>query len=123
ITICVGFADPGLLIWAALVLLAFAIVNLLLARMIFAWVERWLAQRRAREIIGVLFFLFILSFQLIGPLMNRYGEKPRPGVVRVSGEVSPAQGLLAPGLAAGGIARMSLGQVSGGLAFFGVRCL
>ena len=123
ITIGVGFADPGLLIWAALVLLAFAIVNLLLARMIFAWVERWLAQRRAREIIGVLFFLFILSFQLIGPLMNRYGEKPRPGVVRVSRELSPAQRLLPPGLAAEAIARMSHGQVSAGLGFFAVLCL
>ena len=55
----VSFAKPGLLPWALLVLLAFAAFNLLLMQMIFAWVERWLAQRRTREIMGVLFVLQI----------------------------------------------------------------
>src|ERR1700726_3811113 len=55
IAIGIGVARPRLLPWAALVLLTFAIVNLLLARMAFTWLERWLAQRRTREIMGVIF--------------------------------------------------------------------
>ena len=72
IDIGIGVARPSILPWATIVLLAFALVNLVLARMLFAWLERWLAQRRTREIMGILFFLFILSFQLIGPLIAVY---------------------------------------------------
>src|SRR5579863_2109767 len=62
ILVGVSIAKPAVLPWALLVLLAFAAFNLLLMQMIFAWVERWLAQRRTREILGVLFILLILSF-------------------------------------------------------------
>ncbi len=55
----IAFARPALLPWAGLVLLAFALVNLLIMQMVFAWVERWLARRRTREILGVLFILVI----------------------------------------------------------------
>src|SRR4029077_3063205 len=41
----VGFTNPALLPWALLVLLTFVAFNLLFMQMIFAWVERWLAQR------------------------------------------------------------------------------
>ena len=76
----VGFAKPELLPWTLLVLLAFAAFNLLFMQMVFAWVERWLAQRRTREIMGILFVLLMLSFQLIGPLDAAFREDgPRPG--------------------------------------------
>jgi len=81
ITLGIGIADPDLFFWAALVLLTFAICNILLARMIFVWIERWLAQRRTREILGILFFVLLISFQLIGPLTNRYG-RPHSGCCR-----------------------------------------
>jgi ABC-2 type transport system permease protein len=55
------------------VILAFGAANLLLIRAVFAWIDRWLAQRKTREIMGVLFFLMIICFQLIGPLMRRFG--------------------------------------------------
>src|SRR5580692_8649562 len=42
----IGLAKPALVLWALLVMLAFAAFNLLFMQMIFAWVERWLAQRR-----------------------------------------------------------------------------
>ena len=48
--------------WSAL-----ALFNLLLNRVIFAWLSRWMAQRRTREILGALFILVMFSFQLIGP--------------------------------------------------------
>ena len=83
ISLGILFASPALLPWALLVLLTFAAFNLLLMQMVFAWVERWLAQRRTREIMGILFILLMLSFQLIGPLMERYGGKhARPGFQR-----------------------------------------
>src|SRR5713101_344106 len=119
----IGIADPDLFFWAALVLLTFAICNILLARMIFAWIERWLAQRRTREILGILFFVLLISFELIGPLTNRYGEKNRPGVMHVARELSPAQRVLPPGLAAEAIAQTMRHQFSAGLGFFVLLCV
>jgi ABC-2 type transport system permease protein len=99
----VGFAKPGLLPWAALVLMTFALFNLLLMQMIFAWVERWLAQRRTREIMGVLFVLLTLSFQLIGPLTRHFSRQTQPQVQRLVEAFAPVQAVLPPGLAADAI--------------------
>ena len=97
-------ARPRALPWATIVLLTFALVNIVLARMLFAWLERWLAQRRTREILGIFFFLFILSFQLIGPLIAAYEHRSIPKS-RVLGEkLTNAQRPLPPGLAAAAIA-------------------
>ena len=88
----------------------FAIVNLLLARMAFAWLERWLAQRRTREIMGLVFFLCILSLQLIGPLATYYGHKSKVETQLLGQELSKLQKPLPPGLAAAAIAGMDEGQ-------------
>jgi len=103
ILIGLGFAKPTLILWALLVLLVFAAFNLLLMQMIFAWVERWLAQRRTREVIGVLFVLLLLSFQLVGPLTSRLGKRASPEVKRYVTLLNPVQGMLPPGLAADAI--------------------
>jgi hypothetical protein len=103
ILVGVSFAKPALLPWAMLVLLAFATFNLLFMQMIFAWVERWLAQRRTREIMGILFILLMLSFQLIGPLAGHFGKRERPELQRVVEWVGLVQGILPPGLAADAI--------------------
>ena len=104
IDIGIGVARPSLLPWATIVLLTFAFVNLVLARMLFAWLERWLAQRRTREIMGILFFLFILSFQLIGPLIAVYEHRSIPETRILGQEISSVQRPLPPGLAAAAIA-------------------
>jgi ABC-2 type transport system permease protein len=101
----VGFTKPTLLPWTALVLLAFAAFNLLFLQMIFAWVERWLAQRRTRELMGILFVLLMLSFQLIGPLTAYFEKRARPDVRRYVEILVPAQSILPPGLAADAIAQ------------------
>jgi ABC-2 type transport system permease protein len=103
ILVGVVFAKPASLPWTLLVLLAFAAFNLLFMQMIFAWVERWLAQRRTREVMGVLFVLLMLSFQLIGPLTGRYGKRARPDLQRVVAILAPVQRILPPGLAADAI--------------------
>ena len=104
IDIGIGFAHPALIPWATIVLLTFALVNLVMARMLFAWLERWLAQRRTREIMGILFFLFILSFQLIGPLFAVYEHRSIPETRIMGQKLSSAQRPLPPGLAASAIA-------------------
>ena len=101
----VGLAKPELLPWALLVLLAFVVFNLLLMQMVFAWVERWLAQRRTREIMGILFVLLMLSFQLIGPLIRHFEGRTRPNVERYVNILASVQGILPPGLAADALAQ------------------
>ena len=101
----IGFARPPLLPWAGLVLLAFALVNLLIMQMVFAWVERWLARRRTREILGVLFILLMLSLQLIGPLMEHFAGRSRPEMTRWIELLRATQALFPPGLAADAIAQ------------------
>src|SRR5450631_2007892 len=110
IDIGIAVARPSLLPWATIVLLTFALVNLVLARMLFAWLERWLAQRRTREIIGILFFLFVLSFQLIGPLIAVYEHRSIPETRILGQKLSHAQRPLPPGLAAAAIADTALGK-------------
>ena len=110
IDVGIGIARPSLLPWATIVLLTFALVNLVLARMLFAWLERWLAQRRTREIMGILFFLFILSFQLIGPLIAVYEHRSIPETGILAQKLSNAQRPLPPGLAAAAIAGTAQGQ-------------
>jgi len=104
-SIGIACASPPLFLVAAPVLLLFAIFNILLARMFFTWVERWLAQRRTREIFGVLFLFMVIGFQFIGPLVRHYGNRShQPAVSRVIVEALPVERLLPPGLAAQSIA-------------------
>jgi len=110
IAIGISLAKPSALTWVAIVLFTFAIVNILLARMVFAWLERWLAQRRTRELMGVLFFLVILSLQLIGPLASFYGHRSKPEARLLGQELSSAQKPLPPGLAASAITGMVQGD-------------
>ena len=107
ILIGIGFASPAILPWAALVLIVFAAFNLLFMQTIFAWIERWLAQRRTREIMGILFILLMLSFQLIGPMVEHFGKRPRAEFRWFVEILAPVQGALPPGLAADAIAKAS----------------
>jgi ABC-2 type transport system permease protein len=107
----ISLARPWLFPWALLVLLTFALFNLVLMQTIFAWVERWLAQRRTREILGVLFILSMLSFQLVGPMMNRLGKTPHPGFRRAVRIAAQVQTVLPPGLAANAIAQTTQSRI------------
>jgi ABC-2 type transport system permease protein len=106
----IGVASPALLPWALLVLLVFAAFNILFMQMVFAWVERWLAQRRTREIMGILFVLLMLSLQLIGPVMEHFRGRSRPEMRRFIEILAPLQGTLPPGLAADAITQVSHGE-------------
>jgi len=114
----ISVARPLLFPWALVVLATFAFFNLALMQTVFAWVERWLAQRRTREIMGVLFILFMLSFQLIGPLMQGLTRQQRPELQRLGRTLARVQGALPPGLTSDAIAQPSHGEsVSGAISF------
>jgi ABC-2 type transport system permease protein len=110
VLIGVTIARPILFPWALLVLLTFALFNLALMQMIFAWIERWLAQRRTREIFGVVFILFMLSFQLIGPIAGRLSRGPHPQLRRDLEIALQVQSVLPPGLTAGSLVHASHAQ-------------
>ena len=83
---CVGIwtgvtlARPALWGWMALILATYAVFNILLGRAVLAWVDKWLAKRRTREIVSALFLLLMLSLQLLNPALHeqrqyRHGGK------------------------------------------------
>jgi ABC-2 type transport system permease protein len=72
----ITIARPGLFAWAALALAVFAVFNILMTRAIFAWIDRWLAQRKTREILGAVFMVGILSLQLLNPALHRKNRLP-----------------------------------------------
>lgn len=114
----VALARPGLLPWTTLALAVFAVFNVLLVRAIFAWIERWLRQRRTREILGAVFMVALLSLQLMNPALYQkrhtrrsdmeQAEQLRAAQTRYEPllkKVNAAQAWLPPGLVA-----QSLGQ-------------
>ena len=118
VLIGVTSARPMLSPWACIVLVTFALFNLVLMQTIFAWIERWLAQRRTREIMGVLFILITLSFQMIGPMMQKVTHGSHPQLLRDLSILARVQSVLPPGLAADSIA-----QADGGHFFVGFTSL
>lgn len=121
----IAAARPGAAGIAALVLLIFGGFNVLLVRGVFAWIDRWLAQRRTREIVGAIFLLFILSLQLFNPAL-RQSRWPGTGnradraaeQRRAFDEIRPwlergyaIQRWLPPGLAAQSVGRGVEGQL------------
>lgn len=113
---CIGLtvARPDLFLWNLVALAGFAAFNIFLVRAIFAWIDRWLAQRRTREIVTAVFFVLILGLQLLNPGL-RQGAKfqspnsPAAQAVRQQrektlgpwiGRINTAQKFLPPGLAA-----------------------
>lgn len=80
ITLGLGAALTGLWPFVAVALLVFVTVNVLFSRMVFAWVDRWLSTRRAREVFTGLLFLGSLGVQYVNVSFNtglhpRYAQK------------------------------------------------
>ncbi len=70
----VAAARTELLGWTTLALAVFAVFNILLVRAIFAWIERWLRQRKTREILGAVLMVGLLSLQLMNPALYQRGR-------------------------------------------------
>ena len=117
-------ARPSLFLWTAVSLFIFAAFNLLLVRAIFAWIDRWLAQRKTREILGAVFMILMLSLQLLNPAVwqhrdsNGKSVNQQAKVVREIGNrikpwintVNAIQSWLPPGLVASSIGSASKGD-------------
>jgi ABC-2 type transport system permease protein len=103
IWIGVVYLRPGLIGWMTLAVMLFAVFNLLLTRMIFAWLDRWLAQRRTREILGMVFLFLILGAQLLNPALYQHAGQPSEKTVNTvrhaARTANKIQRMLPPGLA------------------------
>ena len=118
LVIGVAIARPGLLAGAALAALLFAAFNILLAQMIFAWLERWLARRRTREILTLVFILLVFSINFIGPLSRRW-HLGGAGVETSASQLPwlvPLERWLPPGLPAHALAAAARGHYGVGAA-------
>jgi len=105
-------------------LAVFALFNILLVRGVFAWIDRWLAQRKTREIVGALFMVFLMSLQLLNPAFHqkRHQGHSTPqerteNYRRMTAEFLPwlktvqaVQQWLPPGLAARGLEQAGAAQ-------------
>lgn len=109
VTIGIGLAQPSLLPATLLVMAAFAATNLLLSRMILTWVDRWMEQRRTREIFALVFFLLMMCMQFIGPVLQRMGHKQQEITV-FARTVATIQKPLPPGAAALAITGAAKGE-------------
>lgn len=63
VAVGIAIAIPALWLYALIALTVFAATNVLFSRMVFAWVDRWLSTRRAREIFTGLIFAVSLGIQ------------------------------------------------------------
>ncbi len=118
-------ARPQLAAWVALALVLFAVFNLLLTRMVFAWLDRWLAQRKTREILGMLILLFFLGLQLLNPVYYQRGSSKFGHSTTVLAERAAKymQRPFPPALAASAIHLASQGNLLGALLPLGGICL
>jgi ABC-2 type transport system permease protein len=87
----IAMARPDLYLWAALSLSVFAVFNILLVRAVFAWIDRWLAQRKTREILGLVFMLLVVSLLVINSVVN---QKHYEGWKSHKEEAAPLRGAL-----------------------------
>lgn len=99
IGIGIGIALPSMAGLAALALFAFGVMNIFLARAIFAWIERWLAKRRTRELIAFLLLLLTFAPQFIAPALSRSHGKQSAAFARVRTALNPVAQLMPPELA------------------------
>lgn len=130
----VAVARPGLLLWTTVALTVFAVFNVLLVRAIFAWIERWLRQRKTREILGAVFMVALLSMQLMNPAIYQKRHSGRSHSLQQAEQFEAAkeqykpylkqanavQKWLPPGLAAQALRESVEQNPSAGLGLLGV---
>ncbi len=116
----VTVAVPGLWVIAFATALLVAVADMFFIRMIFAWIDRWLATRRAREL-AVGFFIFVgLGIQYLNFTYNPGFGHGRADRARTAAKIAQGQHLYAvaepvlrhlpPGLGASAIASGAAGH-------------
>jgi ABC-2 type transport system permease protein len=110
IAIAAGTVAARLALLPAMLLVVplFLLFNVTLERLLGSWLERLLARRRSRELFFAAFILLMVSLQLLGPLMSRYGNSVGPLITRLLPYFAP----LPPTLAGSAIDAASTGNVA-----------
>lgn len=113
VAIGITVAAPELWAFAFVSMAAFALCNIFFTRMVFAWIDRWLSTRRAREIFTALIFIGGMSVQYINFTYNPGFQHSRHAravnAARIAAaqsyyhRVEPILGLLPPGLTSNAI--------------------
>jgi ABC-2 type transport system permease protein len=116
-----AIAAPTMLPWAGTAFAVYAACNVLFSRMIYSWLERWLAQRRTRELVTGLIVAASLGFQFIAQFAQKLGMGQRaasPFMLKTAHILIAANWLLPPGLTASAIDQMHRGNPLIGVAAF-----
>lgn len=111
----VSVANVQLAPWALMVAVAFVVFNILLARTIYAWIEHWLMRRRSKEVLGIMFFLMLIAFQVAGPMLGRFSRESTPHRFSVLAKLVPIELMLPPGLAQSALSDAAQGRRSSAL--------
>ena len=114
--ITVARPDLGPIAFAAAISLA--LCNMLFIRMVFAWIDRWLSTRRARELFTVLIFVFSIGIQYVNVTFNGFGKHVShaeraakiESLLRFYRHFQPVVHRLPPSLAGDAILRSSQGS-------------
>ena len=122
----VAIAVPSLWFYALVSLTVFAVVNALFTRMMFAWIDRWLSTRRAREIFTALIFVGSMGIQWANFTFNPAYQHHHASGVPMQGinntvsfyhRAQPFIGPLPPGLVSRAMVAASQGRVFGFVGF------
>ena len=102
--LAIAIAAPTLFPFSAITLILYAICNIFFSRMVYAWLERWLAQRRTRELVTGLILVCSLLIQFITQYFQRFDRHGHhavsPWMVKTADTLIPVNWFLPPGLAA-----------------------
>jgi ABC-2 type transport system permease protein len=114
----IGIAQPSLLPWATLLLALYALTNILFTRMIFAWIDRWLSTRRAREVLTGFILFASLGIQYLNITFNpglqgahHHTSRHLPFLLKLLHRLQPVQVIFPPGLAAASIITFARGHI------------
>jgi ABC-2 type transport system permease protein len=114
----IGIAKPSLLPWSTLLLATYALGNIVFTRMIFAWIDRWLSTRRAREALTAFIIFASLGFQYINVTFNpglqgshHHTSTHLPFFLHLLHRLQPIAAILPPGLTAASILNFDQGRI------------
>jgi ABC-2 type transport system permease protein len=113
-TIGIGIADLSLLPWSVLLLAIYAACNVFFSRMVYSWMERWLAQRRTRELVTGILIAISLGVQFLAQYAQRLGHSDpnstlSPFLHKTAGILVEINWFLPPGLVATSIDHLHRG--------------
>jgi len=112
-------AKATLFLPTLLVSALFVLFNVALERLLGSWMERLLAKRRTREVFFACFILLMVSLQMLGPLLRRYGSSVDPWLARAL----PYFSYFPPSLAGKSVGAAADGELLAfGLAIAGLVC-